>query len=66
LHDGKALHAKCFGDGEVGSPAKVDVGIVFQHPLTHWDGDTFTCALSGENAPPGTISKAIVVGTFIQ
>jgi CubicO group peptidase (beta-lactamase class C family) len=29
------------------------------HPLTHWDGDTFTFALSGENAPPGTISKAI-------
>ncbi|MGH3553472.1 MAG: serine hydrolase [Mycobacterium sp.] len=28
------------------------------HPLTHWDGDTFTFALSGENAPPGTISKA--------
>ena len=27
-------------------------------PLTHWDADTFTFALQGENAPRGTISKA--------
>ena len=27
-------------------------------PLAHWDGDTFTFTLQGENAPPGTISKA--------
>jgi len=26
--------------------------------LSHFDGDTFTFALQGENAPPGTISKA--------
>ncbi|MEE6175023.1 serine hydrolase [Mycobacterium sp. 050134] len=26
--------------------------------LTHWDGDTFTFPLTGENAPPGTISEA--------
>ncbi|WP_204801884.1 serine hydrolase [Mycobacterium riyadhense] len=30
--------------------------------LTHWDGDTFTFALSTENAPPGTISKASFSG----
>ncbi|SON60909.1 D-alanyl-D-alanine-carboxypeptidase/endopeptidaseAmpH [Mycobacterium simulans] len=30
--------------------------------LTHWDGDTFTFALSTENAPPGTISKATFAG----
>ncbi|MBW0011779.1 serine hydrolase [Mycobacterium sp.] len=27
-------------------------------PLAHWDGDTFTFALTDENAPPGTTSKA--------
>ncbi len=27
--------------------------------LTHWDGDTFTFPLTDENAPPGTISKAV-------
>ncbi|OBK30503.1 serine hydrolase [Mycobacterium asiaticum] len=27
--------------------------------LTHWDGDTFTFALSNENALPGSISKAV-------
>jgi hypothetical protein len=31
-------------------------------PLTHWDGDTFTFPLSGENAAPGTISKATFAG----
>ena len=31
-------------------------------PLTHWDGDTFSFALTDENAPPGTISKATFVG----
>jgi CubicO group peptidase (beta-lactamase class C family) len=30
--------------------------------LTHWDGDTFTFALTSENAPSGTISKAIFSG----
>lgn len=27
--------------------------------LTHWDDDTFTFPLTDENAPPGTISKAV-------
>ena len=27
-------------------------------PLRHWDGDVFTFALGGENAPPGSLSKA--------
>jgi CubicO group peptidase (beta-lactamase class C family) len=31
--------------------------------LTHWDGDTFSFALTNENAPPGTISKATFVGS---
>jgi CubicO group peptidase (beta-lactamase class C family) len=30
--------------------------------LTHWDGDTFTFALTDENAPPGTVSKATFSG----
>lgn len=30
--------------------------------LTHWDGDTFTFPLTGENAPPGTVSKATFSG----
>ncbi|MDT5225728.1 MAG: hypothetical protein QOG19_3135 [Mycobacterium sp.] len=29
--------------------------------LTHWDGDTFTFALSTENALPGSISKAVFI-----
>lgn len=32
------------------------------YPLTHWDGDVFTFPLQGENAPPGTISKATFAG----
>lgn len=32
------------------------------YPLKHWDGDTFTFAVSNENAPPGTISKATFAG----
>ncbi|MBN8726517.1 MAG: serine hydrolase [Xanthomonadales bacterium] len=28
------------------------------HVLRHWDGDVFTFDLDGENAPPGTISRA--------
>ena len=32
------------------------------YPLTHWDSDVFTFALQGENAPPGTISKATFAG----
>ncbi|WAJ44432.1 serine hydrolase [Mycobacterium sp. Aquia_216] len=31
-------------------------------PLTHWDGDTFTFSITNENAPPGTISKAVFSG----
>jgi CubicO group peptidase (beta-lactamase class C family) len=31
-------------------------------PLRHWEGDTFVFLLSGENAPPGTISKATFAG----
>ncbi|WP_322857159.1 serine hydrolase [Mycobacterium shigaense] len=27
--------------------------------LTHWDADTFTFSITDENAPPGTISKAV-------
>ncbi|GAB1812594.1 serine hydrolase [Mycobacterium sp. MUNTM1] len=30
--------------------------------LTHFDGDTFTFALTNENAPPGTVSKATFSG----
>jgi CubicO group peptidase (beta-lactamase class C family) len=30
--------------------------------LAHWDGDTFTFSLTNENAPPGTISKAVFSG----
>ncbi|BBX41868.1 serine hydrolase [Mycobacterium simiae] len=31
-------------------------------PLNHWDGDTFTFSITDENAPPGTISKAVFSG----
>ena len=31
--------------------------------LTHWDGDTFTFPVTDENAPEGTISKAIFSGS---
>ncbi|BBX95106.1 serine hydrolase [Mycobacterium lacus] len=34
--------------------------------LTHWDGDTFTFGLSTENAPPGTISKAVFSGNTLN
>ncbi|HEX5255929.1 MAG TPA: serine hydrolase [Mycobacterium sp.] len=34
--------------------------------LTHWDGDTFTFALTDENAPPGTISKAVFAGNALN
>lgn len=30
--------------------------------LAHWDGDIFTFSLTNENAPPGTISKAVFSG----
>ncbi len=33
--------------------------------LSHWDGDVFTFTLSGENAPPGTISKATFAGNTL-
>ncbi|MBC7303710.1 MAG: serine hydrolase [Nocardia sp.] len=29
-----------------------------EYPLRHWDGDTFAFDLSGENAPPGSVSSA--------
>jgi hypothetical protein len=32
------------------------------YPLAHWDGDTFTFGLATENAPTGTISKAVFSG----
>src|SRR6202051_4250287 len=35
-------------------------------PLTHWDGDTFSFALTNENAPPGTISKATFSGNTLN
>ncbi|NEW27059.1 serine hydrolase [Nocardia cyriacigeorgica] len=31
-------------------------------PLTHWDGDTFVFTPSGENAAPGSVSKATFDG----
>jgi CubicO group peptidase (beta-lactamase class C family) len=31
-------------------------------PLSHWDSDTFTFMLQGENAPAGTVSKATFAG----
>jgi CubicO group peptidase (beta-lactamase class C family) len=34
--------------------------------LTHYDGDTFTFALTDENAPTGTISKAVFNGTTLN
>jgi CubicO group peptidase (beta-lactamase class C family) len=36
------------------------------YPLTHWDGDTFTFALTNENAPPGTVSKATFAGNTVN
>jgi hypothetical protein len=35
-------------------------------PLSHWDGDTFTFTLQGENAAPGTISKAAFSGNTLN
>lgn len=34
--------------------------------LTHWDGDTFTFSITDENAPPGTISKAVFAGNTLS
>lgn len=31
-------------------------------PLKHWDGDTFVFSPSGENANPGSVSKATFAG----
>lgn len=31
-------------------------------PLRHWDGDAFTYSFVTENAPPGTVSKAVFAG----
>ncbi len=35
-------------------------------PLAHWDGDTFTFPVTDENAPPGTISKAVFAGNTLN
>jgi CubicO group peptidase (beta-lactamase class C family) len=35
-------------------------------PLAHWDGDTFTFTVTDENAPPGTISKAVFAGNTLN
>jgi CubicO group peptidase (beta-lactamase class C family) len=35
-------------------------------PLAHWDGDTFTFTVTNENAPPGTISKAVFAGNALN
>ncbi|KZL29927.1 MULTISPECIES: serine hydrolase [Rhodococcus] len=35
------------------------------YPLTHWDGNTFTFPLSGENAPAGTVSMATFDGNSL-
>jgi len=34
--------------------------------LTHWAGDTFTFPVTDENAPPGTISKAVFAGPTLN
>jgi CubicO group peptidase (beta-lactamase class C family) len=34
--------------------------------LSHWDGDTFTFPITSENAPPGTISKAVFAGNTLN
>ncbi|MEB3980004.1 serine hydrolase [Mycobacterium sp. 663a-19] len=34
--------------------------------LNHWDGDTFTFSLTNENAPPGTVSKAVFAGNTLS
>ncbi|OBK65434.1 serine hydrolase [Mycobacterium colombiense] len=34
--------------------------------LTHWDGDTFTFTLTDENAPSGTVSKAVFAGNTLN
>nr|WP_296773815.1 serine hydrolase [Rhodococcus sp. (in: high G+C Gram-positive bacteria)] len=35
------------------------------YELTHWDGDTFTFDLTGENAADGTVSKATFSGNTV-
>lgn len=35
------------------------------YELSHWDGDTFTFELTGENAPDGTISQATFSGNTV-
>ncbi|OBF59159.1 serine hydrolase [Mycobacterium sp. 852002-50816_SCH5313054-b] len=35
-------------------------------PLAHWDGDTFTFPVTGENAPPGTMSTAVFAGNTLN
>jgi hypothetical protein len=35
-------------------------------PLSHWDGDTFTFPVTDENAPPGTMSKAVFSGPTLN
>lgn len=44
---------------EIGGRLSVTVGPrPHTYQLTHWDGDVFTFSLEGENAPPGSVSKA--------
>ena len=45
--------------------AAVDRPARRQFPLSHWDGDTFTFTVQSENAPPGTISKAMFNGNAL-
>jgi hypothetical protein len=35
------------------------------YELSHWDGDTFTFELTGENAPDGTVSQATFSGNTV-
>jgi CubicO group peptidase (beta-lactamase class C family) len=38
------------------------LGTKLNAPLNHWDGNTFTFSFVTENAPPGTVSKAMFDG----
>ena len=41
----------------------VSVGVTpHTYPLTHWDGEVFAFGLTGENAPPGSVSAATFDG----
>jgi CubicO group peptidase (beta-lactamase class C family) len=66
-----AAYAGTYHNAYYGSMQVVDKGgtlelrigprpVIFR--LTHWDGEVFTFMPTGENAPPGTISKASFSG----